>query len=79
METGFGLGWEVKPVTLAGHQHVRAAGSNGLFWAGTVVSLLTFPERGMAVAVASNISFADTSSLAKRLAQTFAEQSPAGK
>ena len=78
METGFGLGWDVKTVMLAGKQ-VRAAGHNGLFWAGTVASLLTFPERGMAVAVTSNISFADTSSLAERIAQTFAEQSPVGK
>ena len=45
----------------------------------TVASLLTFPERGMAVAVTSNISFADTSSLAERIAQTFAEQSPVSK
>ncbi|MEP6714453.1 MAG: serine hydrolase domain-containing protein [Terriglobia bacterium] len=71
-ETGFGLGWEVKRVTLAGQQ-VRAAGRNGLLWAGTVASLLTFPERGMAVAVASNISFADTPSLAERIAQAFVE------
>jgi CubicO group peptidase (beta-lactamase class C family) len=80
METGFGLGWDVKTVTLASQQ-VRAAGSNGSFWGGTVASLLTFPERGMAVAVVSNISFADTSSLAERIAQAFAEQgkSPAGK
>ena len=78
METGFGLGWEVKTVTLAGQQ-VRAAGHDGRFWVGTVASLLTFPERGIAVAVTSNISFADTSSLAERVAQMFAEQSPAGK
>jgi CubicO group peptidase (beta-lactamase class C family) len=78
-ETGFGLGWEVKTMALAGQQ-VREAGSNGRFWVGTVASLLTFPERGMAVAVTSNISFADTASLAERIAQAFAEQgkSPAG-
>jgi CubicO group peptidase (beta-lactamase class C family) len=78
METGFGLGWEVKTVTLAGQQ-IPAAGRDGRLWVGTVASLLTFPERGMAVAVASNISFADTPSLAERIAQAFAEQGPAGK
>ncbi len=80
METGFGLGWEAKTLTLAGQQ-VRAAGSNGSFWNGTVASLLTLPERGMAVAVTSNISQADTPSLAERIAQAFAEEgkSPAGK
>jgi CubicO group peptidase (beta-lactamase class C family) len=80
METGFGLGWEVKTVTLAGQQ-VRAAGHNGSFWVGNVASLLTFPERGMAVAVTSNISFADTPSLAEKIAQAFAGEgkSPAGK
>ena len=78
VETGYGLGWEIKTVMLAGQQ-VRAAGHNGFFWAGTVASLLTFPERGMAVAVTSNISLADTASLAERIAKTFAEQSPMGR
>ncbi len=80
METSFGLGWQVRTLTLAG-QPVRTASSDGHFWVGTVASLLTFPERGMAVAVTSNISFADTPSLAERIAQAFAEQrkSPAGK
>jgi CubicO group peptidase (beta-lactamase class C family) len=80
VETGFGLGWEVKTVTLAG-QPVRAAGHNGRFWTGTVASLLTFPERGIAVAVTSNIPFDDAAPVAERIAQAFAEQgkSPAGK
>ena len=73
METGFGLGWEVKTVTLAG-KPVRAAGSTGSFWGGTTASLRTFPERGMAVAVTSNISFADAPLLAERIAQAFAER-----
>lgn len=73
-ETGFGLGWEIRTVALAGQQ-VRAVGANGKFWGGSVASLLTFPGRGMTVAVASNTSFADTPSLAGKIAQAFAEQS----
>jgi CubicO group peptidase (beta-lactamase class C family) len=78
-ETSYGLGWELKTVTLAGH-HVQAAGHNGHFWVEEVASLLTFPERGLAVAVMSNVSFAGTPAVAERIAQAFAEQgkSPAG-
>jgi Mrp family chromosome partitioning ATPase len=74
------LGWELKTVTLAGQQ-VQAAGHNGHFWVEDVASLLTFPERGLVVAVMSNVSFVGTPSVAERIAQAFAEQgkSPAGK
>jgi len=79
-QTSYGLGWDLKTVTLAGQQ-VQAAGHNGHFWVEEVASLLTFPERGLAVAVMSNVSFAGTPSVAERVAQTFAEQGrgPAGK
>jgi serine beta-lactamase-like protein LACTB, mitochondrial len=78
-QTSYGLGWELKSVTLAGQQ-VQAAGHNGHFWVEDVASLLTFPERGLAVAVMSNVSFAGTPSVAERIAQAFAKQgkSPAG-
>ena len=72
-QTSYGLGWDLKTVTLAG-QHVQAAGHNGHFWVYEVTSLLTFPERGLAVAVMSNVSFAGIPSLAERVAQTFAAQ-----
>ncbi len=72
-ETGFGLGWIIKTVALGGQQ-VRAADHDGHFWAGTVSSLLTLPERGMAVAVISNVAFEDASSLAERIAQVFGEK-----
>ena len=71
--TSYGLGWELKSVNLAGQQ-VQAAGHNGHFWVEDVASLLTFPERGLAVAVMSNVSFAGTPSLAEKIAQAFAEQ-----
>jgi serine beta-lactamase-like protein LACTB len=79
-ETSYGLGWDLKTVTLAGQQ-VRAAGHNGHFWVEEVASLLTFPERGLAVAVMSNVSFAGTPSVAERVAQAFVAQGrgPAGK
>ena len=35
---------------------------------------MTFRERGIVVAVISNISYADTSSLALKIAEAFAEQ-----
>jgi serine beta-lactamase-like protein LACTB, mitochondrial len=79
-ETGYGLGWDIETVTLAGEQ-TRAAGHDGDLLGGMVASLITFPEHGIVVSVMSNISYADTSSLAVRIAQAFAEQgrSPASK
>ena len=46
-----------------------------------VASFMTFPEHGIVVSVMSNISYADTYSLAVKIAEAFAEQvrSPAGK
>src|SRR5689334_19219256 len=78
--TGYGLGWEFKTLTLAGDR-LQAAGHNGHFWVEEVASLLTVPERGLAVAVMSNVSFAGTPALAERIAEAFADQgkSPAGK
>jgi hypothetical protein len=52
---------------MAGH------GSKGEFIGGTTY-LMTFPERGLAVAVMANMSFADTKSIALTIAQAFAEQ-----
>jgi hypothetical protein len=72
-ETGYGLGWDVENVVLAG-KPTRWAGHEGELLGGRVVSLITFPEHGIAVAVASNISYADTSSLAVIIAQAFAQQ-----
>jgi serine beta-lactamase-like protein LACTB, mitochondrial len=73
-ETGYGLGWELDTHPLAG-QSTRMAGhgSKEEFIGGTT-SLMTFPERGLVVAVMANISFADTKSIALTIAQAFAEQ-----
>jgi CubicO group peptidase (beta-lactamase class C family) len=71
-ETGYGLGWDLETVTLAGEQ-TRVAGHDGDALGGMVASLMTFRERGLVVAVMSNISYADTASLALSVAQAFAE------
>ena len=79
-ETGYGLGWDLETVTLAGEQ-TRVVGHDGESLGGMVASFMTFPEHGIVVAVTSNISYADTFSLAVKIAQAFAEQgrSPARK
>lgn len=41
---------------------------------GSVMSLLTHRDNGMAVAVASNVSHADTAALAAKVADVFAKQ-----
>ncbi|HWJ56518.1 MAG TPA: serine hydrolase domain-containing protein [Vicinamibacterales bacterium] len=70
-ETGYGLGWEVATVALAG-KDTRMVGHDGDSLGGTVASLMTFPEHGIVVAVASNISYANTSAVGSQVAQVFA-------
>ena len=70
-ETGYGLGWDLETVSLLGEQ-TPVIGYDGALKGGTVVSFMAFPERGIAVAVMSNMAHADTASLALSLAQTFA-------
>ena len=78
--TDYGLGWNIETVTLKGEQ-ARVAGHDGELLGGMATSLITFPEHGMVVSVMSNISYADTSSLARKLAEAFATEgeSPASK
>jgi serine beta-lactamase-like protein LACTB len=71
--TGYGLGWDIETVTLAG-QPTRVVGHDGDSLGGMVASLVTFPEHGIVASVTSNISYADTFSLAVRIAQAFAGQ-----
>jgi CubicO group peptidase (beta-lactamase class C family) len=70
-QTGYGLGWDLESVTLAG-QPAQSIGHDGETLGGMVASLLTFRERGIVVAVVSNISYADTLSLALKIADAFA-------
>ena len=74
-ETGYGLGWDLETVALAGEE-TRSVGHDGTSLGGTVASLMTFPEHGIVVAVTSNISYADTAAVTLRIARAFAEQSP---
>ena len=79
-ETGYGLGWDLETVTLAGEQ-TRVVGHDGDSLGGMVASFMTFPEHGLVVSVISNTSYADTFAAAVKIAQAFAEQakSPARK
>jgi serine beta-lactamase-like protein LACTB, mitochondrial len=70
-ETGYGLGWDLETVTLAGKQ-TQVVGHDGVTLGGMVASLMTFRERGLVVAVTSNLSYADTFSIAVNVAQAFA-------
>ena len=70
-ETGYGLGWDLETVMLAG-EATAAAGHDGDLLGGKVASLLTFRESGLVVAVTSNISYADTFALAVNAAEAFA-------
>jgi CubicO group peptidase (beta-lactamase class C family) len=73
-ETGYGLGWDLESVELAGEQTV-VAGHDGELRGGMVASFMTVPTRGLVVAVLSNTSFADTYSIGVTIAQAFAEKS----
>jgi len=72
-ETGYGLGWDLETVALAGEQTVTI-GHDGESLGGMAVSLMTFPGEGIVVAVTSNTSYADTFALGLKIAQAFAEQ-----
>jgi serine beta-lactamase-like protein LACTB len=80
-ETGYGLGWELETVSLAGRPARMAGHGSKEGFTGAATSLMTFPDVGLVVVVMSNISFADTKSIALKIAEVFAEQesNPAGK
>jgi CubicO group peptidase (beta-lactamase class C family) len=72
-ETGYGLGWDLETVALAGTQ-ARVIGHDGESLGGMVASFMTFPDHGIVVSVTSNTSYADTFAVAVKIAQAFAEQ-----
>ena len=69
-ETGYGLGWDLETVSMAGAP-AQAVGHDGELLGGMAASLVAFPEHGIVVAVTSNISYADTATLAQTIAQGF--------
>jgi serine beta-lactamase-like protein LACTB, mitochondrial len=78
-QTGYGLGWDLETPTVAGRQ-THAIGHDGDSLGGTVTSFMTFPEHRLVVAVTSNTSYADTYSVAVKVAQAFvAKASPASR
>jgi serine beta-lactamase-like protein LACTB len=71
-ETDYGLGWMLETVPLAGRPTLLANhASRSLLGAST--SFMTFPERGIVVALTSNTSYAATRSIALQIAAAFAE------
>jgi len=76
-ETGHGLGWDVETAVLA-DEPVRMVGRVGEVLGGPVAALLTFPDRGLVVSVASNISYADVTAVASGIARAFAEHDRGG-
>jgi CubicO group peptidase (beta-lactamase class C family) len=72
-ETGYGLGWDLEDVTLGGRP-ARVAGHDGDVLGGVVASLMTVRDRGIVVAVIANTSYADTFSLAVKIAEAFADR-----
>jgi serine beta-lactamase-like protein LACTB len=75
-ETDYGLGWRLETVPLAGAP-TRLASDASLSLVGGSTSFMTFPERGLVVAVTSNTSYAGTRSMALKIAQAFATGDPA--
>ena len=70
-DTDYGLGWMLETVELAG-ERTRLVGHASRTIEGASTSFLTFPERGIVVAVMANISFANPKSIALDIAQAFA-------
>jgi len=75
-ETGYGLGWDLETITLAG-KPTQVVGHDGDTLGGMVASLMTSREHGIVVSVISNISYADTSGLAAKIADAFIEPAKA--
>jgi hypothetical protein len=70
-ETEYGLGWMVEEVTLAGAPTRMVHHASRSLRGGTT-SFMTFPDRGMVVAVTANIANGITRDIALSIAQAFA-------
>jgi serine beta-lactamase-like protein LACTB, mitochondrial len=73
-QTGYGLGWDVETIDVGGQQ-ARSIGYDGDLLGGIITSLLSLPDHGIVVAVASNTSYADTFEIGSQIAQAFAAHS----
>jgi CubicO group peptidase (beta-lactamase class C family) len=72
-QISYGLGWTLETVPLAGRSTRMAGHGTKADFIGGTTYLMTFPERGLVVAVMTNESFADAKAIALSLAQAFAE------
>ena len=72
--TDYGLGWKLETVQLAGAPAQMAGHGTKPDFIGGTAYLMTFPARGLVVAVTSNTSFADAKSIALGIAEAFAAQ-----
>lgn len=71
-ETGYGLGWDLETVTVAGRP-TPWIGHDGDVLGGVAATLATLPEHGLVIAVQSNTSYSDTPALALKIAEAFAK------
>jgi CubicO group peptidase (beta-lactamase class C family) len=69
-DTGYGLGWDIETITVNGEQR-RVVGHDGDLLGGRTASLMMLRDRGIVVAVTANTSYADTFSLASKIAEAF--------
>lgn len=72
-ETGYGLGWDRGTVLLAGTPTL-VVGHDGDSLGGNVSSLMILRQHGIVVAVTANTSYADTPSIAAKVADAFARR-----
>ena len=80
-ETGYGLGWRLETLPLAGEQARMAGHGTKSDFIGGTTYLMTFPDRAIVVAVMTNTAFGDAKSIALKIADAFAAQgkTPAAK
>jgi serine beta-lactamase-like protein LACTB, mitochondrial len=71
-ETEYGLGWMLDEVPLAGESARLVYHASRSLLGGTT-SFMTLPGRGIVIAVTANTSYADTRSIALRIADVFAD------
>jgi serine beta-lactamase-like protein LACTB, mitochondrial len=71
-ETDYGLGWTLETFPLAGEPTPVASHASRTLLGGAT-SFMIFPERGIVVAVTTNISFGETRATALNVAKAFAE------
>ena len=70
-ETGYGLGWDLETVTVAG-KPTPWIGHDGDVLGGVASSLAILPEHSLTIAVLANISYSDAPGLALKIAEAFA-------